>query len=286
MTTSHAKLRAAQAKFRDCVNSINDGVTGSAKKGTDGRDEILVPLTSSLYVKGRLTDREKVLVDVGTGFYVEKVWLEKTGRAISECVWTFADWSFCLVQTAEKAIAFYNDKVKGLDENLQELEKIVQGKSQQLRIVEEGEFLLGHGCFPISRPKYRIDMIFANLLQSFGRRCSVARPWRRSPLERLLDKYCRRFVLKMSRYQKVICHINPELRCRSNLIGASKFMSRPLKVPFHRHEVVHTIRPQVIAKRITPVRPDRSLIEENSCQKVSRSRVRGYSEHGRSHRID
>ncbi|KAJ5432771.1 uncharacterized protein N7458_011927 [Penicillium daleae] len=111
LTSSHTKLRAAQAKFRDCVNSINDGVTGSAKKGTDGRDEILVPLTSSLYVKGRLTDREKVLVDVGTGFYVEK--------------------------TAEKAIAFYNDKVKGLDANLQELEKIVQGKNQQLRVVEE-----------------------------------------------------------------------------------------------------------------------------------------------------
>jgi hypothetical protein len=73
LTTSHSKLRAAQAKFRDCVRSINDGVTGSEKKGTDGRDDILVPLTSSLYVKGRLTDREKVLVDVGTGFYVEKV---------------------------------------------------------------------------------------------------------------------------------------------------------------------------------------------------------------------
>lgn len=73
LTSSHAKLRAAQSKFRDCVNSITDGVTGSEKKGTKGRDEILVPLTSSLYVKGRLTDREKVLVDVGTGFYVEKV---------------------------------------------------------------------------------------------------------------------------------------------------------------------------------------------------------------------
>lgn len=48
-------------------------MTGNEKKGTDGCDEILVPLTSSLYVKGRLTDREKVLVDVGTGFYVEKV---------------------------------------------------------------------------------------------------------------------------------------------------------------------------------------------------------------------
>lgn len=73
LTTSHTKLRAAQAKFRDCVRSITDGVTGNEKKGTDGRNEILVPLTSSLYVKGRLTDREKVLVDVGTGFYVEKV---------------------------------------------------------------------------------------------------------------------------------------------------------------------------------------------------------------------
>lgn len=73
LTSSHAKLRAAQAKFRECVRSINDGVTGSEKQGTKDQDEILVPLTSSLYVKGRLTDREKVLVDVGTGFYVEKV---------------------------------------------------------------------------------------------------------------------------------------------------------------------------------------------------------------------
>ncbi|KAJ5587633.1 uncharacterized protein N7459_003398 [Penicillium hispanicum] len=111
LTSSHAKLRAAQAKFRDCVRSINDGVTGSEQKGTNGREEILVPLTSSLYVKGRLTDREKVLVDVGTGFYVEK--------------------------TAAKAIAFYDDKIKGLDSNLHELEKIVQGKSSQLRVVEE-----------------------------------------------------------------------------------------------------------------------------------------------------
>ena len=73
LTSSHAKLRAAQSKFRDCVRSINEGVVGSEKKGTDGRDDILVPLTSSLYVKGKLADREKVLVDVGTGFYVEKV---------------------------------------------------------------------------------------------------------------------------------------------------------------------------------------------------------------------
>ena len=35
--------------------------------------QILVPLTSSLYVPGNLKDAGKVLVDVGTGYYVEKV---------------------------------------------------------------------------------------------------------------------------------------------------------------------------------------------------------------------
>ncbi len=35
---------------------------------------ILVPLTTSLYVPGTLADPENVIVDVGTGFYVEKVW--------------------------------------------------------------------------------------------------------------------------------------------------------------------------------------------------------------------
>ncbi|KAI9928830.1 hypothetical protein ASPWEDRAFT_49035 [Aspergillus wentii DTO 134E9] len=111
LTSSHAKLRAAQSRFRDCVRSINEGVVGSEKKGTDGKDDILVPLTSSLYVKGKLADREKVLVDVGTGFYVEK--------------------------TTAKATEFYDNKVKDLDANLAELEKIVSTKSTQLRVVED-----------------------------------------------------------------------------------------------------------------------------------------------------
>ena len=34
---------------------------------------ILVPLTASLYVPGTLADTDNVIVDVGTGFYVEKV---------------------------------------------------------------------------------------------------------------------------------------------------------------------------------------------------------------------
>lgn len=34
---------------------------------------ILVPLTNSLYVPGKLADLDNVIVDVGTGYYVKKV---------------------------------------------------------------------------------------------------------------------------------------------------------------------------------------------------------------------
>jgi len=106
LTTSYTRLRSAQARFRDCIASIKTGVDKQAD-----RTEILVPLTQSLYVPGQLADTNTVIVDVGTGFYVEK-------------------------STAE-AIKFYNGKVDDLSKNLGDLEKVVQGKNENLRIVEE-----------------------------------------------------------------------------------------------------------------------------------------------------
>ena len=38
-----------------------------------GSNKVLVPLTNSLYVGGEITSSDTVLVDVGTGFLVEKV---------------------------------------------------------------------------------------------------------------------------------------------------------------------------------------------------------------------
>lgn len=60
LTSSFQSLRQAQAKFKDCLLSLQKGV----KKENEGRT-ILVPLTSSLYVPGRLEGVEKVIVDVG-----------------------------------------------------------------------------------------------------------------------------------------------------------------------------------------------------------------------------
>ena len=51
------------------------------------------------------------MVDVGTGFYVEK--------------------------SVEDAVAFYKRKVAEMEANLRDLEKILNGKSGNLRVVEE-----------------------------------------------------------------------------------------------------------------------------------------------------
>ncbi|MCJ1273561.1 subunit of tubulin prefoldin [Puttea exsequens] len=105
LTGSFSALKQAEAKFRDCGRSVGEGVRGG--EGTP----ILVPLTPSLYVPGKLASTETVLVDIGTGFYVEK--------------------------TPPAAQDFYKRKVEELGKNLVDLEKIVQGKQGNLTVVED-----------------------------------------------------------------------------------------------------------------------------------------------------
>ncbi|KAK2626107.1 hypothetical protein QTJ16_004369 [Diplocarpon rosae] len=125
LTNSHGQLRQAQAKFRECIRSIAAGVTPALDETKSilwqsmvsnmykypGKP-ILVPLTTSLYVPGTLADPHNVIVDVGTGFYVEK--------------------------NTKDATKFYEAKVEELGGNLRGLEAIVQGKSKNLSVVEDG----------------------------------------------------------------------------------------------------------------------------------------------------
>ncbi|EXJ84786.1 prefoldin, alpha subunit [Capronia epimyces CBS 606.96] len=112
LSTSYQRLRAAQLRFRDCIRSIQQGIQGKS-----GETPLLIPLTTSLYVPGTLatpadsSSSSTVLVDVGTGFFVEK--------------------------TPEDGIKFYTGKVDELAKNLLEIEKAVGGKNDNLRIVED-----------------------------------------------------------------------------------------------------------------------------------------------------
>ncbi|XP_067314569.1 prefoldin subunit 5 [Pseudorasbora parva] len=66
LSSSIGQLKVVQTKYVEAKESLN-----VLNKSNEGK-ELLVPLTSSMYVPGKLHDVNHVLVDVGTGYFVEK----------------------------------------------------------------------------------------------------------------------------------------------------------------------------------------------------------------------
>ncbi|KAF2074926.1 hypothetical protein CYY_003759 [Polysphondylium violaceum] len=64
LSESIGQLRHASNKYLEAKDAMG------GLKGSDGK-EMLVPLTSSIYLPGTINANEKVLVDVGTGYFVE-----------------------------------------------------------------------------------------------------------------------------------------------------------------------------------------------------------------------
>lgn len=95
------------------------------------KKEILVPLTNSLYVKGQISRPDRVLVDIGTGFYIEKVSETFAPRPV------FTIYPLTIEKDVKSAAEFYEGKIKDLGGNIADLETIVQNKSNTLRAVEE-----------------------------------------------------------------------------------------------------------------------------------------------------
>ena len=105
LTNSMQSLKGAQTQFvssKDSLKSIRPDNVGK---------EILVPLTSSLYVPGQLADGNKVLVDIGTNYYVEK---------------SVAD-----------ADEFFKRKIDFLKQQMDKLQPAVQQKYQTKQIILE-----------------------------------------------------------------------------------------------------------------------------------------------------
>ncbi|RDA86007.1 hypothetical protein CP532_4859 [Ophiocordyceps camponoti-leonardi (nom. inval.)] len=106
LTSSYAQLHGAQNKFKECLLCVR-----SRSSSSDASKSVLVPLTNSLYVRGELSDTDSFLVDVGTGFLVEKK-----------------------LKSAEQ---FYERKSQEISKNLQGLESIVQRKQTNVKAVED-----------------------------------------------------------------------------------------------------------------------------------------------------
>ncbi|KAJ3329975.1 subunit of tubulin prefoldin [Blyttiomyces sp. JEL0837] len=115
LTGSYAHLKQAQVKFNDSTESLQ-AICGKA----DG--EIMIPLTNSLYVPGKLADVDHVIVDVGTGYMMEK--------------------------TIDEAKEFYKGKVTYLREKLEQLQETITMREQQYR----GELCYLHFHFDVTKP--------------------------------------------------------------------------------------------------------------------------------------
>ncbi|CAO1635325.1 unnamed protein product [Sympodiomycopsis kandeliae] len=105
LTASYGHLRGVQARFKACLTALSHFTPSKTSNDT------LIPLTSSLYVPGKITDSENVIVDVGTGYYVEK--------------------------STKQAEQMYQDKVKFVGDNLEKLQATIERKQDNLRVVAE-----------------------------------------------------------------------------------------------------------------------------------------------------
>lgn len=104
-TQSLQALIVAKNKFSECVNDIK---TISSDENKDQR--LLIPASASLYIPGQIKDNRKFMVDVGTGYYVEK--------------------------DAKDAIAFYEKKIEKLDRESVQIQNIIKDKTQSSMAIE------------------------------------------------------------------------------------------------------------------------------------------------------
>lgn len=99
-------LNMAKSKFMECVEDIKrvSGIDGEAQQ------KILIPGSSSLYIPGTVVDNQKFMVDIGTGYYVEK--------------------------STDDAIAFYQKKIDKLNSESVQIQNIIKEKSQTSLLLE------------------------------------------------------------------------------------------------------------------------------------------------------
>lgn len=100
LTSSFGQLKQAQAKFKSCAENVTQ-LASSASDRT-----VLVPLTNSLYVPGKISDKSNVIIDIGTGYFVKK--------------------------STPEATAHYKAKVEFVTKNLESLQEAIQKKQENL----------------------------------------------------------------------------------------------------------------------------------------------------------
>jgi len=98
-------LKQAQSKYSESKNALT-AITPE-NVGTN----MMVPLTGSLYVPGQLADGDKVLVDIGTGYFAEK--------------------------SVKDADEFFKRKVDYLKQQMEKVQPTLQNKYESRQVIGE-----------------------------------------------------------------------------------------------------------------------------------------------------
>ena len=100
----YSSLKAVNNKYLDNKEYI--------KQLKEYKDkEILVPMTSSLYIPGKCTDIKRLTIEIGANFFVET--------------------------TIDKAEKFCERKIESVKANMDKIDKIIQEKNDQLNVVNQ-----------------------------------------------------------------------------------------------------------------------------------------------------
>lgn len=126
ITNRYAELRAAYASFASAKDALQQ-LQGAVSKGDDDASSIMVPLTASLYVPGKIRDPNKYLVELGTGFYVEKTASESQ---------EFIERKLKLIDVNSNNIRL---AIQQLRQNVDSITIAMQGKLIEIRARQEGQ---------------------------------------------------------------------------------------------------------------------------------------------------
>jgi prefoldin alpha subunit len=97
-----------------------------AAPASEGK-EVMVPLTESVYVPGKIRDPNKLLVEVGTGFFVEKS---------SKDTNAFLDRKLKLCDANSDNVTKY---MQVTQQNIESIQVTMQGKMMEIRARQEGQ---------------------------------------------------------------------------------------------------------------------------------------------------
>lgn len=115
------QFRSAAVRLSASMSAVSEITPASEGK------EVMVPLTESVYVPGKIREPNRLLVDIGTGFYVEKSSKETTA---------FLDRKLKLVDANSDNLT---KAITATRQNIESLTVTMQGKMLEIRAKQEGQ---------------------------------------------------------------------------------------------------------------------------------------------------